>query len=178
MQASRTREIIPGLLSRSLHGVTDEPYGVCAIHSGRLFGTVHLWGCWRAFCRRSYPPCGSSLSSYHPPNIPSLLASLHSLPLRIRDSGSCPILLDTGLHCVSVCLFLFSLTPGEIVPEIWVSLVSKGCFSLLLLRLTISKHSQKRIRCARGYGCKAVASMSINTEESYTLSPRFCAKKV
>ena len=47
--------------------------------------------------------------SYHPPTIPSLLTSLHSLLLRIRVSGSCPILPDIGLQCVSGCIFLFSL---------------------------------------------------------------------
>ena len=63
--------------------------------------------------------------SYRPPTIPSLLASLHFLLLRIRKSGSCPILLDIGLQRVSVCMFLFSLptAPGEQVPEIWVSFV-------------------------------------------------------
>ena len=30
-----------------------------------------------------------------------------SLLLRIRESGSCPLLLDMGLYCVSVCVFLF-----------------------------------------------------------------------
>ena len=42
--------------------------------------------------------------SYRPPTIPSLLASLHTLHLRIRESGSCPILLDIGLQCVSLCV--------------------------------------------------------------------------
>jgi len=35
--------------------------------------------------------------------------SLHSLLLRTRESGSSPILLDMGLHCVSVCVFIFPL---------------------------------------------------------------------
>ena len=47
--------------------------------------------------------------SYYPPTIPSLVASLHSLLLRIRESGSCPILFDMGFHCVFVCCLLFSL---------------------------------------------------------------------
>ena len=47
--------------------------------------------------------------SYHPPTIPPLLASLHALLFCIRKSGSCLILFDIKLHCVSVCLFLFSL---------------------------------------------------------------------
>ena len=42
--------------------------------------------------------------SYRPPTILSLLDSLHSLLLQIRASGSCPLLLDMGLHvCLSVC---------------------------------------------------------------------------
>ena len=31
------------------------------------------------------------------------------LLIRIRESGSCLMLLNMGLHCVSVCVFLFSL---------------------------------------------------------------------
>jgi len=41
----------------------------------------------------------------------ALLACLHYLLLCIRESRSSLILLDMGLHCVSVCMFLFSL-PG------------------------------------------------------------------
>jgi len=59
----------------------------------------------------SFPPPPRLLAfcsslSYHPPTISSLFASLHSLLLRVRESGFCPILLDMGLHFVSVCLFL------------------------------------------------------------------------
>jgi len=42
--------------------------------------------------------------SCHPPSIPSLLASLHSLLLCIRESGSCPLLLDMGFR---YCVYLF-----------------------------------------------------------------------
>jgi len=62
-----------------------------------------------SYCPPASLPHPSSLHfpspSYRPPTIPSLFASLHSLLLRIRESGSCPILLDMGLHCVSVCMF-------------------------------------------------------------------------
>jgi len=43
--------------------------------------------------------------------IPSLFASLHSLFLCIRESGSCPSLLYMGLHCVSVCMFALVSSP-------------------------------------------------------------------
>jgi len=61
----------------------------------------------------AFPPhCASphfSSPSYHPATILSLFTCLHSLLLRIRVSGGCLILLDIGLQCVSVCMFLFSL---------------------------------------------------------------------
>jgi len=60
-----------------------------------------------------FPPHSDSphfpFPSYHPPTISSLLDSLHSLLLRVRSSGSCQLLLDMDLQCVSVCMFLFSL---------------------------------------------------------------------
>jgi len=117
-----------------------------------LFTTAAIPHCWKfsnsenyrlISCRETQFPvlhlpikCGSTILS--------LLTSLHSLLLRIRVSWSCLILLDIGLQCVSVCMFVFYLpleAPGELVPEIWVSFVSLKVF-LLFLRLTINKHSQ------------------------------------
>ena len=55
----------------------------------------------------------------HPPTIPSLLASLHSLHLRIFEfkSGCCTISFNVGLYIVFVWLFLFSL-PRPLTAEL------------------------------------------------------------
>jgi len=59
-----------------------------------------------------YPPlCFSPFSLSLPPTIPSLLDSLHSLRLRIRASGSCPLLLDMALRHGNVCLCVCSSSP-------------------------------------------------------------------
>jgi len=66
----------------------------------RCLGCVRLtWGVAGCLAIRLSP-------SYHPLTISSLLASLHSLLLRTRQSGSCPLILDMGFHCVSTSLFL------------------------------------------------------------------------
>jgi len=71
----------------------------------------------------------------------SLFFSLHSLPLRIRESGSCPILLDMGLYCVFMCVFPLFL-PKPLVNSAWeLSFVFLTCLSLLL-SVRINKHSQ------------------------------------
>jgi len=77
--------------------------------------------------------------SYHPPTIPFLLVSLHCLLHRIRKSGFCPFLLDMGLHCVSVCLLLFSLPSPEGTPEIWV------CFVFCAWKAEAAAHNRGRI---------------------------------
>jgi len=45
--------------------------------------------------------------SYHLPIIPSLLASLHFFLHRIRDSGSCRLLLDMRHVELPLCIYLF-----------------------------------------------------------------------
>ena len=95
----------------------------------------------------TFPPHPASLHlpspSYLPPTVPSLLAFLHYLLLRIRESelGCCPIFLDMGLDCLYVCVFLFSL-PRPLGRQC----LRSGCLFykrlLLVLRLTINKHSQ------------------------------------
>jgi len=64
--------------------------------------------------------------SYRPATIPSLLFSLHSLLLRMRESGFCPILLDMGFNFLSMCVFLFSLPRP--VGSLWgAQCLSSGC---------------------------------------------------
>jgi len=82
-----------------------------------------------SFMSSSHPapsPCFSQFPSppYLPPPIPAFLASL--LFLRIRESGSAPILINMGLHCVSECVFLLSL---QVLEPLGSWCLRSGCLS-------------------------------------------------